>query len=232
MTDVVVVIAYRDMGCPHRRASADYVWDWYTAHGYEVVVSSGSSDETFTRAAAINSGIRLVDHPVIVQSDPDSLIPDPDRLAAAVRLAADGDGLVVPHNRYLYLTKHVTGHVLAGDFDLADVGPGDCDESGPDGVGNVVVFSRHTWRQAGGFDERFGLRAGDDAAFRYATEAMVGPIRRLPGDVVHLWHPRLPMADPAHPDYVTQFAILAEYRDAAAAGPEAVRRLVAERKPR
>lgn len=153
----MVVIAYRDMGCFHRRASAAYVQRWYARHGYKTLLSQGVDDATFTRAAAINAGVRRSSHPVIVQSDPDSLVPDPVRLAEAVQLAADGDGLVIPHDRYLYLSEPATAAVLTGHLDLTEVGPGDCDESGPDGSGNVVVFSRRTWETVGGFDERFGL---------------------------------------------------------------------------
>lgn len=226
MSDAVVVIAYRDMGCPHRRASAAYVQDWYTRHGYPVVVEAGQSDVTFTRASAINTAIRATDAAVIVQSDPDSLIPDPDRLAAAVQRAADADGLVIPHDRYLYLSETATAAVLADRLDLAETGPGDCDEYGPDGSGNVVVFSRQTWERAGGFDERFGIRSGDDAAFRYACDSFFGPSRRLEGDVLHLYHPRLTEYEPGGDHYAAQFALLATYRDAAAKGPAAVRRLV------
>lgn len=228
MTDVVVVIAYRDMGCPHRRASAAYVQRWYARHGYKAIQSQGVDDATFTRAAAINAGVRLANQPVIVQSDPDSLIPDPVRLAEAVQLAVDADGLVIPHDRYLYLSEAATVEVLAGRHP-STVGPADCDEYGPDGYGNVVVFSQRTWATVGGFDERFGLRAGDDRAFAYACEAWFGPPRRLPGDVVHLHHPRLAAYEPGGDKYAAQFALLAEYRDAAAANPDQVRRMVAER---
>ena len=69
----------------------------------------------------------------------------------------------------------------------------------------------------------------EDAAFRYACDALVAPTRRLPGDAVHLFHPRLPISIPGGPGYVEQFAIVAEYRDAAEEGPEAVRALVENR---
>lgn len=218
-----VVIAYRDLGCPHRRASFDFVHSYYQALGLTVVVECG--DESFTRASGLNTAIRNVGHGVIVQSDPDSLVP-PKQLAAAVALAAK-PGLVVPHDRYLYLNAETTTRVLHGATP-GDLGPEHCDDTGT-GVGNVTVFSFDTWEQAGGFDERFGLWGGDDAAFAYATEAFCAPLRRIEGDMIHLWHPRLPQSIPDTPGFVEQFAILAEYRDAAADSPEAVRNLVGSR---
>jgi hypothetical protein len=220
-----VVIAYRDMGCPHRRAAFEHVHRWYQAAGWPIHVWGGHDDATFGRAAAINHLVAVADAAVIVQADPDSLVP-PARLHDAVALAARARGLVVPHTRYLYAGRPVTADILAGDRDPLTVTPAECDSHGPEGSGNVVVFSAITWRMAGRYDERFGLWGGDDAAFAYATEAFCGPVRRLDGDMVHLWHPRLPQSQPGHPGYVAQFALLAEYRDAARVGAHMVRRLV------
>ena len=225
---VDVVIAYRDMGCPHRRRSFRYVRDWYDQHGYPVLVEAGDADDTFTRASAINAAIARSGADIIVQSDPDSLV-SAMALHIAILEAAAGDGLVVAHTRYLYLHQSATDAVIAGGRDLADLGPADCDTYGKGGLGNVVVFRRTTWEQVSGFDERFGLWGGDDAAFAYACEAMVAPTRRIDGDMWHLWHPRLPQSEPGGPGYADQFALLAQYRDAAQVGPDAVAALVRSR---
>lgn len=230
-TDVAIVIAYRDMGCPHRAMAFDYVTAFYSDLRWQVVVEAGTDDDTFGRAAAINTAIGSTDAAVIVQSDPDSLVRL-NRLRDAVDLAAGADGLVIPHSRYLYLSEDPTRWVLSGLVDPFGLREQACDEYGLNGSGNVAVFSRSTWERAGRFDERFGLWGGDDAAFRYACDALVAPTRRMAGDVVHLWHPRLPQSVPGQPGYSDQFAILAEYRDAAAAGPDAVRALVEARAAR
>lgn len=145
----------------------------------------------------------------------------------AVDLAAGADGIVVPHDRYLYLNEAATADIYSGALNPLDVDDSHCDEAGPNGFGNVVVFSRATWQQAGRFDERFGMWGGDDAAFAYAADALVAPPRRLPGNVIHLHHPRLPQSIPGDPGYQRQFAILAEYRDAAT--PQAIRDLIRRR---
>ena len=59
--------------------------------------------------------------------------------------------------------------------------------------------------------------------------AFVGDTRRVEGDVVHLWHPRLEASIPGTDAYIEHFEILERYRDAAARGPGAVRALVEAR---
>lgn len=224
---VAVVIAYKDMGCPHRAASFEVVRGFYTDLGFDVIVEGG--DENFTRASGINGAIARTDATVIVQSDPDSLVT-PAQLEAGIALAEQEDGLVTPFERYLYVNEQVTDEILRGDRGLFNVRPIDCDESGLGGVGNVAIFSRSTWQTVGGFDEGMGLWAGDDAAFRYASDAFCQHLRRLPGDMIHLWHPRMAESVPGHPGYVKQFSVLEQYRDAAAVGDEAVRDLVRTRR--
>lgn len=229
-TRVTLVIASRDMGCHHRRLALDYTLNYWASimpyrQPWQLIVEPGRDDASFTRASALNTAIRKAAGDIIIQSDPDSVLATKTQIVEALRLAALADGLVVPHDMYLYLTEEATEYVYRGR-PLDAVLPSDCHDVGRDGAGNVTVFSRATWARSGGFDERFGLWGGDDAAFRYATEAFCGPVRRVPGNMIHLWHPRLPQSQPGHPGYVEQFAILAEYRDAAAAGASTVRRLV------
>lgn len=220
-TDVVVVMTHLP-GDPHRDASHRFVVDWYGPLGWPFVTESGPGG----RAASLNRAIDGLRAGVVVQLDADSIVPLAT-IRAAVERAAAADGLVVPHDRYLYLTEKATAAVLAGERPVDGLGPADCEEAGPNGVGNVVVFSRATWSRARGYDER--LRFADDAAFAYACDAMVAPTRRIAGDVVHLWHPRPAWSRPGSRAYVAEFTLLAQYRDAATEGPHAVQRLVATR---
>lgn len=226
-TDVSIVVAWRDMGDPHRARAWEFVQQFYACTGWEIIVESGEDDATFTRASAINAAVARASGSVIVQSDPDS-IARPALIERAVELAAEADGLVIPHDRYLYLTEAATRSLLGG-MPAFGFGADDCESPPGQGVGNVTVFSRATWEAAGGFDERFGLWGGDDAAFAYVCDVLVAPTRRLFGDMVHLWHPRLPQSHPDHPGYKAQMSILGRYRDAAAAGLDQMRALVAAR---
>lgn len=227
--DVAVVIAYRDLGCEHRRRSFPFVRNWWAGFGYDVVVEGGTSDESFTRASGINAAIRRTTADIIIQADPDSIVSHPTQVLRAVEMAAEHDGLVVAHDRYLYLTPEATSEVLTGR-DPATVGPDDCDFHGTLSYGNAVVFTRSTWEKAHGFDERCGLHSGDDSMFAISSWAFTGsPARRVPGSMVHLWHPRLPQSIPGGEGYATEFALLAEMRDASKLGPAAVRALVITR---
>lgn len=205
------MIAFEDLGCPHRRASFEYVrhhCEWMAPRfGADVVTGGGE-----TKSRALNKLIGGINADVIVQVDPDSLIPRTS-IATAIEHAASADGLVVPHDRYLYLSEEASGQVYAGR-DAFSFGEDDCEFSGPCGVGNAQVYSRKTWEIVSGYDERFGMWGGDDVVFAYSAGWLAGPTRRIHGDAVHLWHPRRPESIPGHPGYVEQFAIVVQFRDA------------------
>jgi hypothetical protein len=225
-TNVSLVVACLD---DETRAPAwTYAENWWYSQCADMWDELVISVEPGGRAAALNQAIRDSTGTVIIQADADSLVP-PETLRQAINLATLADGLVVPHSRYLYLTEAATGEVYAGR-DPFTCGPDDCDESGAGGVGNVTVFSRTTWEACGGYDERFGGWGGDDGCFAVAAEAFTGrPTRRLVGDVVHCWHPRPAASIVGSMLHTEQFALVAQYRDAAAIGPDAVRKLVADR---
>lgn len=228
---VAVLIPYHDFGDEYRRRALTYVKGWFTAHFEDWPLSvSDMTAARFTKARALNLGVQALDEDVIVQCDPDSILDDPQRLHLAVERALEHPGLVIPHNRYCYLAQGPTAAFLAGELTPEGIFNAQCDEMGHFGRGNLVVYTKETWRLAGGYDERFPLWGGDDAAFAMACEALAGPPTRLRGDVIHLWHPRLPQTETTHPGYIAQFAILSEYRDANEQGPEAVRKLVEKRR--
>lgn len=239
-TDTMIVMAYRHFGDPARQMAYEYTRGWYERLGWPMVINTSENGRPAALNAAVRSssvyratkdlgGVPVNGRTVIVQVDPDSLVPI-TTLLHAVDIARVLDGLVVPHDNYRYLTESATLRVLAGDLDpfraLAD---DDVLQSGQHGVGNVTVFTHSTWARSRGYDERFTSWGGDDAAFAMATDAFCSPMRRLRGDMVHLWHPPRPESDPNHPEYLAQMSLLGQYRDAAAVSREAVRQLVTTR---
>lgn len=220
-----LVMPWRDLGCPHRRAAFEFVTAYWERHlpDIEVVVDGGP--EPFSRAAALNAAISKARGDVLFEIGPDGLIPPPTVLAA-LGLAADADGLVLCHTRYVHLTAEATErlYALGLDADLDTFGPDDAEAHGSTAA-DVGCFSRATWEKAGGYDERFGVWGGDDAAFALACGTLVGEQRRMGGPWIHLWHPRLPQSEVGHPEYLTQFAILTEYVNASV-DPDAMRLLV------
>lgn len=226
-----IVIAYRDLGVVARRRAFAQVVAWYGQLGWPIIIEPGPEGEPFSRAQAINWAVRRSETDVLLQVDPDSLVSlDAARLAVGM---AQVSGLVVAFDSHWYLTDWATRGAL---LDLAErtfqpeswADPEYVDEHGTTGVGNVVAFSRLTWQAAGGFDERFGTWGGDDGAFERSTAIVCGaPTRRVPGPMVHLWHPRLPESRPGHPEYERQFELAARYRDARTVGD--IRRIVMDR---
>ena len=223
-----IVCAWRDYGDEYRRASHAWTRSYWRHHFPDAELVE-AAPEPFTRAAGLNAAIRIAKHDVILHADPDTVVPV-EQAREAVRLAAEADGLVVPYDRYLYLNAHATKILHSRPLDaMPAFGDGDCEFSGTGGAGPVTAFSRRTWELARGYDERFAVWGGDDAAFAYACDAYVGPMRRLAGPAVHSWHPRLPESVPGTAEYAEGFELLARYRDAAAAGSDAVLALVEER---
>jgi hypothetical protein len=241
--NVAVVIPWVDRGCPHRAQAYRFVREYWRAWAvryttpsvFATVSVAAWNAEPFSRAAAINRGVLGMtawDADVILQSDPDSIVSPQAALEAV--LQALEPGLVVAFDRYRYLTADSTEKVLRGG-PVADSWPEGsfdylpADDEGAGGVGNVVAFSRHTWETAGGYDERFGTWGADDGAFALAAGTLTGPLRRVPGDCLHLWHPRLAQSVPGHPEYDRSMALVHQYHAAAESGPDAMRALIASR---
>ena len=233
---VVIVMPFRDITGDQDRVEAfGYLMDLYLTWFPDwplLMPGAGERDVggAFHRVAELNRAIDgAAEDAVIVYSDPGSFAPDPARYEEAVALAAEAPGLVVPHTRALYLNRQASLELLTAWRRPDEMAARDCDDVVDTGVGNLVVFTRETWRLAGGFDERFPLYGGDDAAFAIACGALAGEQRRLPGVVLHLWHQRLPASIPGTAAYDRQFDLLAQYRDANIQGPDAVRALVESR---
>lgn len=222
-----IVVPWVDSGCPHRAAALAHVrahWDREMPHAPVVIASC----EPFAWGVALNRAIEsLPDDATVLHSDPDSFVLG-RQARAAVESAEQSPGLVVAFDRYLYLSEETTRafyDTRTLDLDTTR------DEVGvlATGVGNVTCYTRRTWEQAGGYDERFGTWGGADGAFAYCCASLVAPQRRVPGPMYHLWHPRLPESVPGGFGYAEQFAMVAEYRDAADA--VAIRALIEARNP-
>lgn len=190
MTDVVVVIGWRDRGDPDRQANLETVLnhlgeitDWPT-----VVVGDGLADPSpFNRSRAYNRAIAANPAEVWVFHEADMLMP-PGALQAAVSQATDWLGLVVPFTTYRYLSSEDTVAVRA-DPSQAFKAEAVREMLNGRATGAVNVVSRDTMKAVGQWDEVFSGWGYDDRAMTRAFAIAVRrPTRYVKGPGVHLWH--------------------------------------------
>ena len=74
-------------------------------------------------------------------------------------------------------------------------------------VGGVLAITPECWWAAGGMDERYVDWGCEDFAFADAAGAALGPVLRVDGPAVHLWHPHA--GDPTNPDQQANSRLLA-----------------------
>jgi hypothetical protein len=108
----------------------------------------------------------------------------------AVQLVREGHpGMVYGWTRHIRLTQGGTEKLLGGrrerfqhrrDFTVGS----------SDSPGGPRVVSRALWDAVGGFHPGFVGWGYEDNHFRWATERVAGPSRRVTGDLLNAWHPR------------------------------------------
>jgi hypothetical protein len=204
----------------------DEVTALWVGRGFEVLMGAGV--EGTARNAGVQEAI-AEDYDTILVCDADSIITE-QAAWDAVRMAAIEPGLVIPHDRYVYLSEKESD--LSGADGAATVlernegrwptVTNGIEFHGGLGVGGPSAFSVETWAAAGGYDDDI-VRAYD-GAFALACGILVAPQRRLHGDYVHLWHPR-PAEEPA-----TTWELMNRYHLAAEQGKDAMRKLVEARR--
>ena len=198
MTDLAVIIPWRESGDPDRTAAFTYTLRYYLHLRIGQVIpidDARQPGQPFNRHAAYNRGLALTDAPVILWNEADTLIP-PGQIEQAARLALDHPGLVIPYTERHELDAHQAGRVYDG------IDPFTLDGATiyPDGtsIGQAGVTSRATLDAVGGhWPEMFHGWGYDDNAAFHAFTTLAGPTRWVAGKGVHLWHlPAFKVHDP------------------------------------
>lgn len=207
---VDVIIPFRDRGLDLRRsANLDVVMAWWYTHGFDPqIVDDGlEGDAQFNRHRAYNRAVsRNPWTDVFVFTEADMLI-HPDQLSAAVAMAADVPGLVVPFKEYRYLSDNTTAFVRdrfadlpteelaewlalpASDFrSVFDMNPERL-MTGGRSIGAVNVVSRTTLEITGGFTEATCGNWYDDNITEQGFAYLTGEKTRwVKGPAIHLYH--------------------------------------------
>lgn len=169
-----------------RRRYEEDLPDW------EIVVgSSDSVAEDFSKGKAVHSAFGRATGEILVIADADCWI-HPRGLLDAVEAVDRGTNWVVPHRDVYRLTASTTAKLTAGALEgppreLPREALYKPMHKGPSG-GGLVVLSRQAYTTVGGMDSRFHGWGGDDIAFGWALDTLVGPHTRLSAPIWHLWH--------------------------------------------
>lgn len=185
--NVVVLVPYRP-STPERVAAFSKV----RTHMQHVLpdaplhaVDDGGSP--FSRAGSINHGVRNHQADIYVVPDADVLAPAA-QIREAVNLAAE-PGVVQPFDEYLYLTRDQSEAIDPPDLPES---PEVAWDTRPTVkvplVGAFNVFSHRTWEATGGLLQLRGWGC-QDLCWDAMCATFVAPMRRVPGPLLHLWHP-------------------------------------------
>lgn len=189
MVNTVALVGYRPDG-----GFRDDLWSWcrtrfVTDHPHiPVCVGEDDPDGLFNRSRAMNRA-----HAAGLSAQPDvwlildaDIIAAPGQVDAAVAHAAATGRLTVGYSMWCGLTEAGSARVRDGH----DTGwEAFVSERWEHSVSSLVAVPAALWERIGGFDERFEGWGLEDSAFARAAEVYAG-IDRLPGTLIHLWHPR------------------------------------------
>ncbi len=184
-----------------------------------------SGHQPFSRAGSRNLGVRLAqdaEADVVVLCDADTL-PEREPLMAAIDSAHDGL-LHLPYVHFRGLSENGTRSYLGG------TPPEACEtELAHDwATGGCLVLTPEAWDSAGGMDERCVGYGYEDAIFRIAADALLGPTVKHDGTLWHLYHEKqMGLGSPEH----TANGELAARYVAAEGNEDAVRAIVSEFAP-
>lgn len=212
-----VLVPYRSDGSWRARCW-EFVQERWAGVGIGPVVT-GDTEGPFSRAGARNAAAAAAEPwDVAVFADADTFMLQVAPLHEAIDLAARTGKVVLPHDTFIGLTNHGTRQLLLRRRQWRK----NIKRTLHGAPLGVVVVPWSAWQQLRGFDERFHGWGGEDVAFRVAASTLPG-LARLPGTIVHLWHPN----DPTKAAYVKRRGgtLRQMYRDASGK-PAAMRTLL------
>lgn len=224
---ISVLIPYQPDGGPRDEAFR-YVKEFYRRllPGAEVCVGDLMEHERFSRSKAINKAAALANGDRFIIADGD-LIYDPEMMKEAVRGLEDHEW-IIPFTSITRLTLNNSQSILRAaigwplQIELETL-PHDARLF----VGGLNLVTRNAFEAVGGYDERFVGWGGEDEAFAYSLDTIIGKHIRLEGNLLHFWHPFV--GPEGNPNYESNYALYHRYK-AALGKPEEMTRLIQEKR--
>lgn len=172
----------------HRVRSWSWVRSWWETHFPQVPIYASDSAGDWNKPAAVNQAVKWAQGQVLILSDSDVFIEDPQAIVEAVSRAVAGTW-VVPHRMVLRLSQSSTDQVLRQDVTNPDP-PRQLIRGAYTGFagGGLVVLTQSAFWAVGGMDEAFLGWGEEDTAFACALDTLVGRRVRLNHNLWHLYH--------------------------------------------
>lgn len=206
---ISIIIPFRSSK-KYKRQAENFHWlkEYYECQlpGAEVIVGKDHhKHKPFSKAVAVNTGVRKSTGDILVIVDADGYLPIKSILTCAreIRKARKKHQKLwfVPYRRFYRLTDAASKRVLKSDpcdpYEFP-VPPAKCDIQNTQGSGRghwfgalVQVLPREAFDCVGGWDVRFRGWGGEDHSIMRATDTLYWRHKTLPGAVFHLWHPML-----------------------------------------
>lgn len=178
----VTLVPWR-AGNEHREALYAFVRPFIDAIGWPVF--EGDSDGPWARGRAVNAAADIAgDWDVALIADADT-VPDREAVRFAAGLALARGAAIRPHDRLYALNPAQTRWLLRKGLKRLNLHARQRTLPG----GGLLVVSRAAWDAVEGYDELYEGWGHEDSDFHTRLLARAD-WDRIPGEAVHLWHPR------------------------------------------
>lgn len=181
MTDVTVIVPWRDVGCQYRQRNLAALRDWLDVLRWPIRLVDNPGE--FNRSQARNVGVMEAETAEIVVIHDADMRVDLEQLRDAVRLVSIDGGLRHPYRVCRYLDEGNTQQLLTGRaYGITHM------RAIPDAPGGCSVIRRNDYIAIGGYDEAYTGWGYEDLDFAARAHKAIGETWG-DGDAFHLWHP-------------------------------------------
>lgn len=160
----------------------------------EIILGYDNKNTEFSRALAINNGVRASKGDLLFISDSDMMIPNGDIRTSLEML--DDHEMVIPYGKVYDLYPRITEKILKSCTRpsykiLRAESMGVRDIRGDRLGGGMLIISREYFDEVGEYDERFVGWGWEDTAFCWKVDIKYeGYGLNTYGEAYHLWHER------------------------------------------
>lgn len=162
---------------------------WAQLHPDFKVIEGHHDEGHFNRSKAINNAAgQMPDADVFVIADSDSFVA-PAQLTEAITTARRTGQVTFAYDRFAYVNRPMSDLIMDGY--AGDWWPG-VEWTLAGTCSSMVVVPGGLWREYGGADEGFVGWGGEDIAISLALQTFGGGMKRVHGEVWHLWHAPAP----------------------------------------